>query len=109
MIALDGHDRVVDVYPAEEGPTFRVLVLERGDLLTVDDELVRRMEGDGPLPGEQVVTRRWSRTLSVGGQTVSLRLASRSWWLLGLVAGLALVALRRSWGGHRDPERPVPD
>jgi hypothetical protein len=109
MITMDVHDRVVDVYPAEEGPTFRVLVLARGDLLTVDDELVRRLEGDGPLPGEQVVTRRWSRTLSVGGQTVSLRLASRSWWLLGLVAGLALVGLRRSWGGHRDPERPVPD
>ena len=109
MITMDVHDRVADVYPAEEGPTFRVLVLEGGDLLTVDDELVRRMEAAGRLPGEQVVSRRWSRTLSVGGQAVSLRFATRSWWLLGTVAGLALVGLRRSWGGHRDAERPVPD
>lgn len=109
MITMDVQDRVADVYPAEEGPTFRVIVLERGDLLTVDDELVRRMEAAGPLPGEQVVTRRWSRTLSAGGRTVSLRFATRSWWLLGAVAGLALVGLRRSWGGRRDAERPVPD
>ena len=121
MITMDVHDRVADVYPAEEGPTFRVLVLEGGDLLTVDEvammlktsnkehELVRRMEAAGRLPGEQVEKRRWSRTLAVGGQTVPLRFATRSWWLLGTVAGLALVGLRRSWGGHRDAERPVPD
>ena len=109
MITMDVHARVADVYPAEEGPTFRVLVLEGGDLLTVDDELVRRMEAAGRLPGEQVEKRRWSRTLAVGGQTVPLRFATRSWWLLGTVAGLALVGLRRSWGGHRDAERPVPD
>lgn len=110
-VGVDG--RVVDTAWAEEGPDYRVVVLQGGPTLTIDAGLFERMGGAADLEGAHLATRAGSRTARVDGRAVPLRLSAVSWRVLGLVLVAVAVGVVRTWRSLQvmpgaDPDDPDP-
>lgn len=94
-VAVDG--RVATTSTAEEGPAYKVLNLEDGRILTIDDDLYDRMGGADHLPGAVLRTQARERSITVDGRPVPLRVASESWRVLVAAAALGAVGVVRVW------------
>lgn len=102
LIAVQVDGRVATTSWAEEGPAYKVLNLEDGRILTIDDDLYDRMGGRERLPGTVLRTQLGRRSVWVDGRPVSLRVAPRSWRVLAAVAALCVAGVVRMRRAARD-------
>ena len=87
--------RVHKMMGAEEGPPFRVLILEDGRVLTVDTQVVKHLaHGEDPA-GIRLRKDAWATTLKADGRTIHLGPSGEFWRMLATLAAVALVAAAR--------------
>lgn len=108
LVAVDVDARVTATSWAEEGPAFKVLQLDDGRTLTIDDDLMQRMGGPERVVGEVVTSSAGERSGTVAGRRIPLSLSPTAWQtivLLGAIAAVGAVRLRRADPG-RDCRTP---
>lgn len=87
--------RVQKMMGAEEGPPFRVLILEDGRVLTVDARVVERLaQGEDPA-GTRIRKSAWESTLRANGRTVHLGPSGEFWRMVVTLTVIALLAAAR--------------
>lgn len=109
LIAVDVDARITSTSWAEEGPDFKVLELDGGRTLTIDDDLMTRLAEQGPLSGRHLQTSAGKTVARLDGRDVPLRwspTASRT--MVALAGIVAISVVRRRREGHR-PTQPPPE
>ena len=96
LIAIEVDDRVVDTSWAEEGPAFKVLQLDDGTTLTIDDDLMDRMGGPEALTGQQLSSALGERVAVLDGRRISLALAPTAWRTISLLIVIAALSAVRN-------------
>jgi hypothetical protein len=97
LISVDLDDRVVESSWAEEGPSFRVLTLDDGRVLTVDRRIVEELGGSKKVVGQHLEKEGGGRDLSADGRVLHLRRSPEAWRMLAMLSLLVLVGLARMW------------
>jgi hypothetical protein len=95
MIAVQADARVTGTSWAEEGPSFKVLILDDGRALTIDDDLMDRLQADGPLRGRHVETEFGADTVVLDDREVPLTWPATGTRATALLAAICVVALVR--------------
>lgn len=105
LIAVEVDARITTTAWAEEGPDFKVVVLEGDRALTIDDGLMDRMGEPDALIGQELRHEPMSATLHINGRVVDLlwsSTATRATLLLGAIAVVGIARTRRA-----EPRRSV--
>lgn len=118
LIAIGVDQRVADTSWAEEGPAFKVLQLEDGRTLTIDDDLMGRMGGPEAVSEQRLRSAFGERVAVLGDHRIELTLSSTAWRTIAaltVIAALGAARLRRhrmalsGRGPGRHTGRPRPD
>lgn len=112
LIADQVDARVTELTWAEEGPSLKVLKLDDGRALTIDDDLMTRMHAVGPVEGQRLQVERGHRIARLDGEEVPLRwswTSTRMMVLLGVIVGVSVGRrlLRRWRHGPRSISEPL--
>ena len=87
--------RVHKMMGAEEGPPFRLLILDDGRVLTVDARVVERLANGEDPAGTRVRKAAWETTLQADGRTVHLGPSGEFWRMVVTLTVIVLLAAAR--------------
>ena len=100
LIAVGVDQRVADTSWAEEGPAFKVLQLEDGRTLTIDDDLMGCMGGSEAVTGQRLRSAFGERVAVLGDHHIELTLSSTAWRTIVALTVIAALGAARSRRHH---------
>ena len=103
LMADSVDERVTATHWAEEGPEFKLIVLDDGRDLTIDDALMTRLTAARHLEGRHLQVSPGDSSVRLDGKEVPLRWSWSAMKMMLLLGGLAIVALVRQRQARRLP------
>lgn len=101
LISVSVDSVIVDTAWAEEGPAFKLLILDDDRTLTIDDGLMDRLGGPEAVTDQRLRTSTWSTTAQLGDRRVGLRWSSTATLTVATLVVLSALGLLRTWRARR--------
>lgn len=103
LITVGVHGRVTSAEMAEEGPRFRVIELNDGTVLTVDETVMRDLGGRRAALGRELSKAPGDHDLVADDESIALRPSSAAWTTVAALVSIVALALIRGKRVRRNP------